>query len=331
MRILAIETSCDETALAFVEASGDLHTPKFEIKKNLIASQIETHRPWGGVVPNLAKRDHLENLPKLFEKLGEVDPERIAITIGPGLEPCLWTGINFTQELTKKYPKAETIGTNHLHGHMYSFLLTEQKVAFPAVQLIVSGGHTILILMKSLTNYRKLGETRDDATGEAFDKVARMIGLPYPGGPEIEKLANYGNPVSIDFPRPMIHEKNYDFSFSGLKTAVFYHIKKKKLSEEAKRNIAASFQQAAIDTLTTKTIKAAQEFEAKTILLSGGVAANSALRETLQTEAKKIGATFCSAPIKYQGDNAVMIAIAGYLTHLQNKKFPLEANGNLGI
>ncbi|TSC71027.1 MAG: O-sialoglycoprotein endopeptidase, partial [Parcubacteria group bacterium Gr01-1014_70] len=244
MRILGIETSCDETSLAVVEASGGLRASKFRVIKNLVASQIKIHRPFGGVVPNLAKREHLKNLPLLWKRimnnelrirggkkslnskfsiLSSID--LIAVTVGPGLEPALWTGIIFAKELWQKM-KHETrsvkpiVGANHLEGHLYSFLLENSfefrassfNNMFPAVTLLVSGGHTILLKMDSLTKWKKLGETRDDAAGEAFDKVARMLNLPYPGGPEIERLAKSSKLKAqsyIPFPRPMMHDKSY--------------------------------------------------------------------------------------------------------------------------
>jgi len=368
MTILAIETSCDETSLALVKAKGGLRNPQYTVIKVLTDSQIETHRPYGGVVPNLAKNEHLKNLPILFKKIVRTSNiptiDMIAVTVGPGLEPCLWTGINFAQEIKKThFPKAKIVETNHLHGHMLSFLLDPKTSGvknqiskiFPTIQLLVSGKNTILILMKSLTDYEVLGQTRDDAAGEAFDKVARMLKLPYPGGPEIERIVkNFRSPTSeINFPRPMLHSKDYDFSFSGLKTAVLYYLKKKsRITQKTKQEVASSFQQAVVDVLTAKTIRAAQEYEAKSVILSGGVAANSALRTTLQKETKKIGATFITAPKKYQGDNAAMIAAAGYVTflrersdwsekstprrrrgqtHLKKKKYPLKANGKLGV
>ncbi len=332
MLILGIETSCDETAIALIEAKGGLKKPEFKIIKETVASQIETHRPWGGVVPTLAKREHTKNLPLLLRQiLG--DPKQkidlLAVTIGPGLDPCLWSGIVFAKNIHKKYlPKAKLVGTNHLEGHLYSFLL-EQQAAFPAIQLLVSGGHTVLVLMKSVKERKKLGETRDDAVGETFDKVARMLKLPYPGGPEIEKLAKKGNSGSINFPRPMNKSKNYDFSFSGLKTAALYYLKD---NIKAKRqNMAASFQKAATDVLIYKTIRAAKEFKAKTIILSGGVAANKFLRRELSASSRKIKLKFLSAPIKYQTDNAVMIAIAAYVNHINGKKHKLASQPNLNL
>jgi N6-L-threonylcarbamoyladenine synthase len=203
MRILAIETSCDETALALLEASGGLSKPKYKVVHNAVASQIEIHRPFGGVVPNLAKREHLKNLPVLFEELkkelGKKKIDAVAVTVGPGLEPALWTGVGFAKEMHKRhFPKASLIGVNHMEGHLFSFLLAKEmrkneygiervKELFPAIGVVVSGGHTMLIRMDSLVKWKKLGETRDDAVGEAFDKVARILSLPYPGGPEVEK------------------------------------------------------------------------------------------------------------------------------------------------
>ena len=346
MRILAIETSCDETAIALVEASGELKAPKFKVIKNIISSQIEVHRPFGGVVPNLAKREHLKNLPVLFKKLQPIthnlQPDLIAVTVGPGLEPALWTGINFAKEIHKEhFPKTKLIGVNHLEGHLYSFLLTQKtanpKSLFPAIALIVSGGHTILLLMKSMTKWEKLGETRDDAVGEVFDKVARMLRLPYPGGPEIEKLAVKGNKNAVDFPRPMIHAKNYDFSFSGLKTSVLYYLRDHKRARRA--DVAASFQQAAIDVLIKKTAKAAEEYSVKSIMLSGGVAANKALRRKLKAKSSKLKASFFVAPTKFNTDNAVMIAVAAYVNHSKKprprsasgKKHALRARANLTL
>jgi len=431
--ILAIETSCDETGIALVEASGGLQRPRFAVLKNLISSQIKTHRPFGGVVPNLAKREHAKNLPLLFRKILGISKSEslqlamrrkftkmnflgvnqlmkrsfiiskqsrnlkfqiskidlIAVTVGPGLEPALWAGITFAQDLYKKLkienPKLNLIGANHLEGHLYSFLLSQKRaiskseslnskknlrkrnleirnsrLEFPAVSLLASGGHTILLVMESLVKWKKLGETRDDAVGEAFDKVARMLGLsPYPGGPEIEKLAQRGNPTAILFPRPMLNQKNYDFSFSGLKTSVFYHLRDNAIlktrihsnnpnTNEVKKNfvsfgrnsgisgrwradIAASFQQAAIDVLVSKTMRAAREFNARSIILCGGVAANKALRQKLKTESSKLNACFLVPDSEYNTDNAAMIAAAGYFAFLKKKKLPLVANGDLSV
>lgn len=337
MKILAIETSCDETAIALLRASGGLAQPKFQILRSAVSSQIAIHRPFGGVVPNLAKREHLKNLPIVLDKVLGKNPERhkidiLAVTVGPGLEPALWTGIGFAKELHKKYfPKSKLVGANHLEGHLYSFLLAKKSKTkiFPAVSLVVSGGHTILIRMRSMVKRKKLGETRDDAVGEAFDKVARLLGLPYPGGPEIEKLAKKGNPDAINFPRPMIHSKDYDFSFSGLKTSVLYYLRDNKNAR--KEDVAASFEQATVDALVAKTIRAAKENGAKSVMLSGGVAANRRLRKTLETESEKRGLQFFVAPIQFNTDNAVMIGIAGYINFSQKKNRALRAQGNLNL
>ncbi len=377
MKILAIETSCDETAIALIEAKGGINPstggPSIKILKNLVASQIKIHQPFGGVVPNLAKREHLKNLPILFNKI--LNPKSyilnsidlIAVTVGPGLEPALWTGINFAKDLYKelriKNKELRIIGASHLEGHLYSFILNSKshayrqagkilnsKQIFPAIALIVSGGHTILVKMDSLVKYKKIGETRDDAVGEAFDKVARLLNLPYPGGPEIEKLAKKGNPNAINFPRPMLNQKNYDFSFSGLKTAVLYFLRdnfprQSALSprSSAAADISAAFQQAAFDVLIKKTLRAVKEFNAKSIMISGGVAANKTLRKefkkAMPTGRQAIKTLNSKSYIlnpdlyitKYPTDNAAMIAVAGYINYLQKKNRRLTANGNLNL
>jgi N6-L-threonylcarbamoyladenine synthase len=360
IKILAIETSCDETAFALVEASGGLAKPKFKVLENLVSSQIEIHKPFGGVVPNLAKREHLKNLPILFKKLTTkyklLNTDLLCVTVGPGLEPALWTGINFAKEIKEK---TKLIGVSHLEGHLYSILLDSKfdaKKMFPGIALIVSGGHTILILMKDLTHYKILGQTRDDAVGEAFDKAARLLGLPYPGGPEIEKLSKKGKTDAIDFPRPMIHQKNYDFSFSGLKTALLYYLRDNsgqnvqytghttRYKKARKEDVAASFQKAAFDVVIEKTLRAAEEFGAKSIMVSGGVSASRALadefKKAINSDAqrgrspdqKRRGNKKAKLLItKFPTDNAVMIAAAGYISHLRKKNRKLAANGNLGL
>ncbi len=362
MKILAIETSCDETAIALVEASNGLKNPRFKILKNLVASQIKTHQPFGGIVPNLAKREHLKNLPILLKKilnfkfpicnashndiseytLNSVDI--IAVTVGPGLEPCLWTGINFAKQLKIKSANLKTklIGVNHLEGHLYSNLLSPKSdILYPAISLIISGGHTILLLMKNLICWEKIGETRDDAIGESFDKVARLLNLPYPGGPEIEKLAKFGNSEAIEFPRPMINQKNYDFSFSGLKTAVLYYLRGlnqeqnnwQSQSASIKADIAASFQQAAFEVLISKTIRSVKEFKAKSIIISGGVAVNKTLQKQFKKEIKNHSPLSClHFPLSsFCGDNAAMIAAAGYINFLRKKNKQIIAQSNLNL
>ncbi|MCS6956462.1 MAG: tRNA (adenosine(37)-N6)-threonylcarbamoyltransferase complex transferase subunit TsaD, partial [Patescibacteria group bacterium] len=364
-----IETSCDETSLAKIKAEWPayfknpktLTLPIFKIIKNLILSQIKIHSHFGGVVPNLAKREHQKNLPILFKKLsGEnidsnsqkikkflKDIDLITITVGPGLEPALWSGIEFTKKIIKKYKELnikspKIIGANHLLGHLYSFMLdskiTSKKIKnqtqiFPSIALIVSGGHTILINFKSLFEYKKLGETRDDACGEAFDKVARMLDLKYPGGPQIEKLAKAGNPKEIIFPRPMIYDKSYDFSFSGLKTSVFYYLRdsKKVKDEKFKADVAASFQEAAFDVLIYKSTRAIKEFKAKSVMISGGVAANKTLRKKFYKLSKLQKILFFVPPFIYNTDNAVIIGISAYFNFLNKKFKKLKAIGDLNI
>lgn len=336
MNILGIETSCDETAIALVGCSGSLRRPQFKILKNLISSQIKVHQPFHGVVPNLAKREHIKNLPKILKKLKINNQELkrvvnyVAVTVGPGLEPALWTGINFAEELAKKLNKP-LIGVNHMEGHVYSnWLDVKNKITFPAIALIVSGGHTILLKMESLTKWEKLGETLDDAAGEAFDKVARMLDLPYPGGPEISKLAEKGDPGKIKFPRPMLNKPNYQFSFSGLKTSVLYYLRDNPKTNKA--DVAASFQCAVVDVLVGKTMRAAKEYGAKSILLCGGVAANRALRNELKAKSSKLKAKFFAPAMDFNTDNAVMIAAAAYVNILIKKpKLKFEAQGDLTI
>ncbi len=320
MQILAIETSCDETAIAVVECDGGAEGSSFAVRAHVVATQIETHRPFGGVVPSLAKREHLKNLPRVFDSIVSelkaksytLKPDRIAVTVGPGLEPALWTGINFANDLARKLG-VPLVGANHLEGHMYSNWLGGAKIAFPAVMLLVSGGHTALVRMDGIGTWEKLGETQDDAAGEAFDKVAKMLGLPYPGGPEVEKAARAGNPDAIAFPRPMLHSGNFDFSFSGLKTAVLYHLKANQANEADAANICASFQKAAVDVLAAKALRAADECGAASLLLCGGVAGNGALRAELAKRAEEEGIAFHAPAMEYNTDNAVMIAAAAYL------------------
>ncbi|MDP3999384.1 MAG: tRNA (adenosine(37)-N6)-threonylcarbamoyltransferase complex transferase subunit TsaD [bacterium] len=368
MKILAIETSCDDTGIAFLECSGGLKKPRFKILKSIVSSQVKVHQPYHGVVPNLAKREHIKNLPRILKKLivnsKKLNVGVIAVTVGPGLEPALWTGINFAEELAKKLNKP-LIGINHLEGHIYSNLLPSKNskhearnskqflnskfkiqngfgfrysdLEFPAIVLLVSGGHTILLKMDSLTKWTKLGETLDDAAGEAFDKVARMLGLKYPGGPEISKLALKGNPKAVAFPRPMLNKPNYDFSFSGLKTSVLYYLRdhSEKLKVKSFKlgvNVAASFQQAVVDVLVGKTMRAAREYEAKSILLCGGVAANKSLRNALRVNSEKLGVNFFVPDFEFNTDNATMIAAAAYINILAKKeKLPIEARGDLSI
>ncbi len=338
MIILAIETSCDETAAALVEASGELKNPRFKVLKSEISSQIELHRPYGGVEPGLARREHIKNLPAVCEAVvsGEdwKDIDAVAITVGPGLEIALWAGIDFAKDLAKKHKKP-LLGANHLEGHLYSPLLSlggkDKNPKLPAIGLVVSGGHTILLVLESIDKWKKIGETKDDAVGEAFDKVARLLGLPYPGGPEIQRIAQKGNAKSIDFPRPMLNQKNFDFSFSGLKTSVLYYLRGRKLTPKLKADVAAAFQMAAVDTLVQKTIKAAYTYKAKSVFLAGGVAANKLLRDTLSKRTKEVGLEFYMPEFKYSTDNAAMIAVAAYMNYEKGKKYRIVSQANLNL
>ena len=338
MRILSIETSCDETAAALVDAKGGLKNPRFKVIRNEVSSQIVLHRPYGGVEPSLARREHIKNLPAVCEAVVKEkdwkDIDAVAVTVGPGLEIALWTGIDFAKELAKKYKKP-LLGANHLEGHLYSPLLSlKEKIRnpkLPAIGLVVSGGHTILFVLEDIDKWKKIGETKDDAVGEAFDKVARLLELPYPGGPEIQRIAEKGNAKSVNFPRPMLNQKNFDFSFSGLKTSVLYYLRDKKLTPKLKADVAASFQMAAVETLVEKTIKAAWEHRAKSIFLAGGVASNKLLRETLAKRAKKEGLAFYMPEFKYSTDNAAMIAVAAYMNYEKGKKYRINAQANLNL
>ncbi len=336
MRIMGIETSCDETAVALLEGERD----SLRVRKSLVASQVKDHAKYGGVVPEIAARKHVD---VLFGLLGAAKVPRsgrgidvIAVTRGPGLAPALRVGVEAAKTLALIWDKP-LVGVNHLEGHIYSVLLGVtagrlSKIRFPALCLIVSGGHTELVLMQDHGKYELIGETRDDAAGEAFDKVAKLLGLGYPGGPIVSELAQSGSKTAINFPRPMLESGDFDFSFSGLKTAVLYYLqpfqknsdrRKKgtlKLSRRDRANICASFQEAVVDVLVAKTLKAIEEYQPRSVLLAGGVSANPRLRSRLRSTVKNQGLDLLSAPIKYTGDNAAMIATAGYF-RARSKEF----------
>ncbi|OHB16961.1 MAG: tRNA (adenosine(37)-N6)-threonylcarbamoyltransferase complex transferase subunit TsaD [Parcubacteria group bacterium RIFCSPLOWO2_01_FULL_40_65] len=330
MKILGIETSCDETSVAVLEVKNN----KIKILSNIVSSQVKIHAPFGGIVPGLAAREHEKNLAPVFKKalkeaelkMEEID--LISVTIGPGLEIALWKGINLAKSVAQEFKKS-LIAANHLEGHIYSNFLNSNKIKFPALNLIVSGGHTQLVLMTGHGEFKIIGETQDDAAGEAFDKVARMIKLGYPGGPAISKIAEKGDSKKFNLPRPMLNQKNYNFSFSGLKTAVLYLLKDLgEISKKTKADISASFQQAVIDVLVQKTIKAAKEYRVKSILLSGGVSANKLLRKTLQKEAKKLKLFYSQPNLQYTGDNAAMMAMVGYYK-FKYKKYEMPNSEDL--
>ncbi len=374
MIILAIETSCDDTAIAIIEKKNK----NIKTLGSVVSSQDKVHEKWGGVHPSEAKREHEKNLlpateeatrkarilkkgkvetpknienisspknpfPKklriFFEKYKIEKVDAVAVTIGPGLEPCLWTGVNFAQTLAL-YLKAPIIPVNHIKAHILSFLFKEENPDFPAVALIASGGHTELVLIKSLSEFILLGETRDDAAGECFDKTARVLGLGYPGGPAIAKKAakaRHKNLFTINLPRPMKYTKNYDFSFSGLKTAVLYDFlsrdKKTQKDENYITQMAREIEEATTDVLLFKLEKAIKNYKAKTVILGGGVTANKVLRKKV----KKLQINFFKnikfflPPISLCTDNAQMIGAAATIGEKIKDVKKIKANANLKI
>jgi N6-L-threonylcarbamoyladenine synthase len=386
MKILAIETSCDETALSITEQTQEDRA--ISVLANNVLTQIDLHREFGGVYPNLAKREHSKALTPLLiktladaglhtERTGSFDetliatltdmltrePEMlehtlnlmphverpdidaIALTAGPGLEPALWVGINFAKALSLIW-NIPILPVNHMEGHLLAsavsgttstdghHTLALDPIEFPALGLLVSGGHTELVLFKGMGEYELLGETRDDAVGEAFDKVARLLGLPYPGGPEISLLAELGEPKKYDFPRPMKNSGDYDFSFAGLKTSVRYMIEKKTepLTEAEKHNIARDFEDACVEVLVHKTIKAAEQYGAKAVLIGGGVSANKKLRTTLKAQLDARGVPLLLPDRGLSTDNALMIGLAAHLHPRENiDPIHLKARGHWRI
>ncbi|MFA6514048.1 MAG: tRNA (adenosine(37)-N6)-threonylcarbamoyltransferase complex transferase subunit TsaD [Patescibacteria group bacterium] len=332
MYILGIETSCDETAASVIKA--DRKTGRVVVLSNIISSQIEIHQKYGGVVPEVAAREHVLNiLPVIDEALSRAKIthkklDLIAVTKGPGLITSLMTGMETVRTLAFAWNKPVK-EVNHIEGHIYSnFISPESKINFPAIILTVSGGHTNLVLMDKNKKIKIIGETLDDAAGEAFDKGAKMMGLGYPGGPIVSKYAsiykqnNTNRQVSdINLPRPMLNSSNLNFSFSGLKTALLYQLKKDKNWKNRIEEYCFEYQQAIIDVLVGKTIKAAIKLHAKTVMLSGGVSANSELRNFLKEAVnKKLNRINCLVPnFEYTTDNAAMIATAGFFTSLNHK------------
>lgn len=317
--ILAIESSCDETSASVIINS--------EVKSNIISSQY-FHSKYGGVVPELASRAHLKAITDVtnqsLEQAGVTisQIEAIAVTNKPGLAGSLIVGTNFAKGLSLKY-NIPIVPVNHIEGHLYSGCLQDNSLEFPFISLVVSGGHTVIFNVKSYNDYDIVGLTRDDAAGEAFDKIAKLMGLPYPGGPLIDKLAKQGNPKKYDFPRPMIYDDNFDFSFSGLKTSVRYFIHKEfdgSIPEDKINDLAASVQAAIIDVLTVKTIKAAKVYKSKAIVIAGGVSANSGLRDKLNQESNKLKIKFVAPELLYCVDNAAMIGFIGELKYKENPK-----------
>jgi N6-L-threonylcarbamoyladenine synthase len=394
MRILGIETSCDETAVCLIEAEGEFGPDfRFGVLGNALLSQAALHAQYGGVFPNLAKREHAKTLvpllkeclaqagvlqaarnmdvgrpdleqllqrePELLEQLQPVldtyqkpDLDAIAVTAGPGLEPALWVGVNFAKALSLAWG-VPLVAVDHMEGHIilslmkYSDILKNMRMSgalgsfeFPVLALLISGGHTELVLSREFGRYESIGETRDDAAGEAFDKVARMLGLPYPGGPEISRLAAEARARKLapgfTFTRPMLHEPGYDFSFSGLKTAVRNLVQGRELTDEFKMRVAREFEECVADVLVEKTLRAVEAFGANTVVVGGGVSANTFIRARLTEALKEAGdpAQLLVPPPELATDNALMIALAGYF-HAFKKEFAnasmLTANGNLEL
>lgn len=337
MRILAIETSCDETSIAILDCAGGVVTPVVHI----IRSQVDIHAAFGGVVPEVAAREHLAHLLKMIRE--HVDPrgegiDAIAVTVGPGLAPALRVGIDVAKTLAVEWNKP-FVPVCHLEGHIYANWITKTSdLKFPVLALIVSGGHTELVLMKGHGEFERLGETIDDAAGEAFDKVAKMLGLQYPGGPEVEKLAVGGNVAAFAFPRAMTDRDGFDFSFAGLKTAVLYFLRENEShmhNEKFRRDVAASFQEAVVDVLIKKTTKAIAKYAPLSLVLAGGVAANSVLRERFAALGLEHNVDVHVPDFAYSLDNAAMIGCAGYYRFLRGgvavDVFAVKAEPNLDI
>ena len=310
MKTLGIETSCDETAIAIYDSEKG-------IIGESVFSQIKMHAEYGGVVPELASRDHcVKIVTVLKEALGDIDIssiDQIAYTSGPGLLGALLIGENFAQGLSAALNKP-LLPINHLEGHLMSPVMEFPEIQTPYISLLVSGGHSMIVDVKERGEYEILGQSQDDAVGEAFDKVGKLLELPYPGGPHIEKLALQGNSKAYDFPRPMIHSDNLDLSFSGLKTSVLYTVRDiENLTDQVKADIAASFQQAVIDVLTKKIKKAVEVSGRSDLIIAGGVAANKALRAAIKDLETSLGISVFYPSLKYCGDNAAMIAFVGSL------------------
>jgi N6-L-threonylcarbamoyladenine synthase len=326
--VLGIETSCDETAVAVVEDGRG-------IRSNLVSSQIDVHRRFGGVVPELASRAHVEALnPMLDQALSEAgvtkgDLDGVAVTVGPGLVGALLVGVAAAKAIALA-TDTPLIGVNHLEGHIYANFLEHGEPEPPYVCLLVSGGHTMLVHMREEHRYEILGQTLDDAAGEAFDKIARFMGLGFPGGPVIDELARKGDPDAIRFPRAMLDSGDYDFSLSGLKTAVIRHVRSERSAgrEPSPEDLAASFQEAVVEVEVAKTVRAAKEKVVGTILLGGGVVANSRLRERIEPAAKAEGIDVVFPSLELCTDNAAMVAAAGWSRLILGERTPLDVRAD---
>ncbi len=391
MKVLGIETSCDETGVCIIDAQGNFGADfSYQILGNALYSQVAIHAPYGGVFPNLAKREHAKNLvplmsqaldqagllrrrgqtsagteeearlivpeilarePELleqwevfFREYEKPDIDCIAVTHGPGLEPALWVGVNFARSLALNWG-VPLVAVNHMEGHVVMSMMQDDHLGefeFPVLSLLISGGHTELVLSQGWLQYELLGATRDDAVGEAFDKVARLLDLPYPGGPEISRLAKEARELEqgetlLKFTPPMLHSGDYDFSFSGLKTEVRKYVEQHApLADDMKKEIACAFENAVAEVLVEKTMKAGDEFGAQSILVGGGVSANTYIRHRLAEAIRKAPAftKLLIPPAQLATDNALMIALAGYFHAIKGDLADpqtLKANGNLRL
>ena len=328
---LGIETSCDETSAAILRGTR-------ELLSCVIATQIPIHQKYGGVVPEIASRNHILSILPVVEQaldeagtaLSEID--QVAVTYGPGLVGALLVGVSAAKSLAFSLD-VPLIGVNHLEGHIFANFLAHAELTPPFMALVVSGGHTALVDVADYETFRLMGRTRDDAAGEAFDKVARVMGLPYPGGPEIDRLAREGNPAAIDFPRALAQEGNYEFSFSGLKSAVLNYINSEKMKGHAlhKADIAASFQSAVVEVLVHKAFEAIREAGRNTLVLAGGVAANKSLERRLRETAEAEGIRYLYPPPRLCTDNAAMIACRGAYAAAASKYSDLYLNAVPGL
>ncbi len=333
MKTLAIETSCDETSIAVIENGR-------KILSNIISTQIETHKKFGGVVPEIASRMHVENISQiLISALEEAninldDIDFISVTQGPGLVGALLVGMSFAKALSYSLD-IPLVGVNHIKGHICANYLSHQDLEPPFIALVISGGHTYLVDVSGYDEYKVIGRTRDDAVGEAFDKVARALGLPYPGGSMVDKLAKTGNPEAINFPRVYLEEKSYDFSFSGLKTAVLNYLNQMKLKKEtiSIEDVAASFQMSVIDVLSEKTFRLLKETKKNKLVIAGGVAANSGIRDVFTKKAIENDIELYIPTITLCTDNAAMIGSAGYYSYISGNKsmLDLKVDANLSL
>ncbi len=329
--ILGIESSCDETACAVVKNGR-------EVLSSVIYSQIDVHTIYGGVVPEIASRAHIEKINQVVGKaLSDAgmtldDVDAVAVTYGPGLVGALLVGVSFAKAIA--YAKEKPlVGVHHIKGHVCANFITYPELEPPFLCLVASGGHTHLVMVKDYMNYEIIGRTRDDAAGEAYDKIARAIGLGYPGGPKVEKAAHEGNPKAFDFPRAKIDECPYDFSFSGVKSAVLNTINGAKMKgEEVNPNdIAASFQEAVIDSMRERILMAIDEFDVKSFAMAGGVAANQTIRKALEAACAGKGVSFHCPPPVLCTDNAAMIASAGYFEYINGRRDGLDLNAVPGL